>query len=85
MGPDKEVVTEILGAMDSPARGQAMSEQAGLWAGGTSTSGKGNRTVKGKSGEAKLKGRQEDLLKKEEWLLAPVRTRRKRPEQHPVE
>lgn len=85
MGPDKEVATEILGAMDSPARGQAMSEQAGLWAGGNSTPAKGNRTVRGKSGVAKPKGRQEDLLKKEEGLSATVRTRRKRPQQHPVE
>lgn len=87
-GTNKEVVTEAPGAMGSPAREQTVSVRmrlAGLLSGGTSTSCKANRAARGKSKVVKPKGRQEGLLKKDEGLLATVRTKRKRPEQHPVE
>lgn len=82
-GTNKEVVTEAPGAMGSPAREQTVSVR--MTSGGTSTSYKANRAARGKSRVVKPKGRQEGLLKKEGGLLATVRTKRKRPEQHPVE
>lgn len=57
---------------------------AGLRAGGTSTSCRANRAAGAVMGGT-AKEKQEGLLKEEEGLPAPGRTRRKRPEQHPVE